>query len=125
MSPSLRPAGDGYGEYGVRALGMLGYPAGALTPHAAALAVTIAPTESLATLRAMATRWDVWGDWGFYDAVDPSTGTVARSYLTLNQAMTFIALANHLCGGCLQQRFAADPVVARALPLIGAERFFD
>ncbi len=125
LSPSLRPTGDGYGEFGVRALGMLGYPAGAITPHAAALAVTIEPAAALANLRAMAARWDVWGDWGFYDAVDPATGAVARSYLTLNQAMTFIALANHLCRGCVQQRFAADPIVQPALPVIGAERFLD
>ena len=55
---------------------------------------------------------DVYGDFGFYDAVDPTTGAVARSYLTLDQAMTFLALANHLCQGCLQRRFAADPIGA-------------
>jgi hypothetical protein len=125
LSPSLRPAGDGYGEYGVRVLGMIGYPAGAVTPHASALALAVEPGAALANLRALATRWDVWGDWGFYDAVDPASGAVARSYLTLDQAMTFIALANHLCRGCLQQRFAADPTVARVLPIVAAERFFD
>jgi hypothetical protein len=125
LSPSLRPASDGYGEYGVRALGMIGYPIGALAPYASALALVVEPAAALANLRTLAKRWDAWGDWGFYDAVDPSSGAVARSYLTLDQAMTFIALANHLCGGCLQQRFAADPIVARALPIIGAERFFD
>jgi hypothetical protein len=124
-SPSLRPDGAGYGEYGIRALGMLGYPAGAITPHASALAVTVAPDAAIANLRALADRFPAYGDWGFYDAVDPATGDVARSYLTLDQAMTFVALANHLCGGCIQRRFADDPIVARALPTIGAENFFD
>jgi hypothetical protein len=125
LSPSLQPAGDGYREYGVRALGMIGYPAGALAPYASALALVVEPAAAIANLRTLAQRWDVWGDWGFYDAVDPSSGAVARSYLTLDQAMTFIALANHLCGGCLQQRFAGDPIVARALPIVGSEHFFD
>jgi hypothetical protein len=60
-----------------------------------------------------------------YDAVDPATGAVARTYLTVDQAMTFLALANHLCQGCLQRRFAADPMVARAVRVIAAERFFE
>ncbi len=125
ISPSLRPDGAGYGEYGVRALGMLGYPGGAVTPHASALATAVAPDAALANLRTLATRFPAYGDWGFYDAVDPVTGDVAQSYLTLDQAMTFIALANHLCDGCVQRRFAADPIVARALPVIAAEHFFD
>ncbi|MFO1371978.1 MAG: hypothetical protein U1F42_06155 [Candidatus Competibacteraceae bacterium] len=31
MSPSSTPAGNGYGEYGVRILGARGYPAGVVT----------------------------------------------------------------------------------------------
>jgi hypothetical protein len=123
-SPSLRPDGDGYGEYGIHALGMLGYRPGAITPHASALAITVTPEAAIANLRALAARFPCYGDWGFYDAVDPATGDVARSYLTLDQAMSFIALANHLCDRCIQRRFAADPIVQRALPTIGAERFF-
>ena len=125
LSPSMRPDGDGYGEYGVHVLGSLGYGPGAIAPHASALALAVDPEAALANLRAIATRFDTYGEWGLYDALDPLRGTVARSYLTLDQAMTFIALANHLCGGCVQARFAADPVVARALPVVTAERFFE
>jgi hypothetical protein len=50
---------------------------------------------------------------------------VAHAYLALDQEMLFLAVANRLCGGCVQHRFAADPVVARALPLLAAERFFE
>jgi hypothetical protein len=124
-SPSLRPDGDGYSEYGVRALGMIGYQGGAVTPHALALALAVEPDAALAALRTIATRWDAYGDFGFYDAVDPATGAVAKSYLVLDQEMTFIALANHLCGGCVRARFAADPIVQGALPVIAAEDFFD
>lgn len=125
LSPCLRPDGTGYGEYGVAVLGSLGYDAGAVTPHASALALAVEPEAALANLREIAVRYEAYGEFGLYDAVDPLRGTVARSYLVLDQAMTFIALANHLCGGCVQKRFAADPVVQRALPVVAAERFFE
>ena len=46
-------------------------------------------------------------------------------YLTLDQAMIFLAVSNHLCGGCVQRHFAADPIAARAIPMLSAENFFD
>ena len=57
--------------------------------------------------------------------MDPRSGEVVPVYLTLDQAMLFIALANHLRDGVIQRRFAADPIAARALPLLPAEDFFD
>ena len=49
MSPrSATPTGMGYGEYGVRVLGSLGYPSGAVTPHASALALAVTPAEAVA-----------------------------------------------------------------------------
>src|SRR5205823_1251767 len=55
MSPSMTPARDVYGEYGVRVLGVLGYGPGAVTPHAAALALGVAP-EAAGDLRELARR---------------------------------------------------------------------
>jgi hypothetical protein len=57
--------------------------------------------------------------------VDPRSGEVVPAYLALDQSMLFIALANHLKDGVIQRRFAADPIAARALPLLAAEEFFD
>ena len=125
MSPSAMPATDGYGEYGVPVLGSLGYRGGAVTPHAAALALAVTPAAAVADLRALATRYDVYGDYGFYDAVDPRNGDVARAYLALDQAMILVAAANHLADGCIQRRFASDPIAAHALAILGDERFFD
>jgi hypothetical protein len=125
LSPSARPAGDGYGEYGVKILGVRGYAAGAVTPHAAALALEVAPEAALADLRALAQRYPIYGEFGFYDAVDPLAGTVAYQYLALDQSMLFIALANYLDEHCIQKYFAADPIAQRVLPMIGAEDFFD
>jgi putative glucoamylase len=125
LSPSATPATDAYGEYGVRPLGTLGYGAGAVTPHASALALTIAPAEAAANLRRLAARYDAYGEYGLYDAVDPRAGTVAHAYLALDQAMILVAAANWLTDGAIQRRFAADPIVQRALPVIADERFFD
>ena len=125
LSPSSTPAGDGYGEYGVRLLGALGYRTGAVTPHAAALALLTEPAAATANLRQLAERYPLYGDFGFYDAVDPRTGQVARNYLALDQSMILIALANHLRDGVIQKYFAADPIIQSVLPLLSQERFFD
>jgi len=125
MSPSRIPGAAGYGEFGVRLLGSLGYRAGAVTPHAAALALAVAPEAAIADLRALATRYQAYGEYGLYDAVDPRSGAVARTYLALDQAMILVAAANHLQPGCIQRYFASDPIAQRALPVIGAEDFFD
>jgi hypothetical protein len=125
LSPSTVPGTRHYGEYGARVLGTLGYRAGVVTPHAAALALPFDPPAAAANLRRLAAAYGAYGDLGFWDAVDPVAGTVARTYLTLDQAMIFVAAANHLTGGAVQRHFAADPIVARVLPLLAAERFFD
>ena len=124
LSPSSRPAG-GYGEFGARVLGVRGYRAGAVTPHAAALALMVEPAAATANLRELVERYPIYGDFGFYDAVDPQTSQVVYNYLALDQSMILIALANHLRDGVIQRYFAADPITQRVLPLLGAERFFD
>ena len=125
LSPSATPDSELYGEYGVRILGSLGYPVGPVTPHASALALDLAPKAALANLRRLARRYDVYGDFGFYDAVDARTGQVAYTYLTLDQSMILLALANHLADRSIQKRFAADPIIQRVLPLLAAENFFE
>jgi len=121
LSPSVRPPVDDYSEFGVPVLGVRGYGAGVVSPHASALALAVTHVDALANLRELAARYDIYGDFGFYDAVDPRTGQVAYTYLTLDQSMLFIALANHLGGHSLQERFATDPIVRAALPLLASE----
>jgi hypothetical protein len=125
LSPSATPGSAQYAEYGVAPLGSLGYPPGPVTPHASALALAVMPGSALANLRRLAARYDVYGDYGFYDAVDPRTGQVAYEYLTLDQSMIFLALANRLADHTVQKRFASDPIIQRVLPLLAAENFFD
>jgi len=125
MSPCSRTDVDGYGEFGVPYLGARGYAPGVVTPHAAGLALYTAPKAATANLRRLAEQYDIYGAYGFYDAVNPETGEVAYKYLALDQGMMFIALANHLADGSVQKRFAADPIAQRVLNWIGHERFFE
>jgi Putative glucoamylase len=124
LSPAANPADGSYGEHGVKILGALGYGAGAVAPYAAALALGELPEEATADLRELAARYDVYGDSGFYDSVDPRSGKVAYQYLALDQSMVLISVANLLKDHCVQKRFAADPIAQRVLPIIGEEDFF-
>jgi hypothetical protein len=123
QSPCSDPAGDLYGEYGIPVLGARGYRPGAVTPHASALALAVAPEAALANLQELARRYDIYGDFGFYDAVDPRSGAVAHKYLALDQAMLFLALANHLQPHAIQRRFASDPIGQKGLLVLQGEQF--
>jgi hypothetical protein len=125
MSPSSIPDSVDYGEFGAAPLGIVGYRSGIVTPHASALALAVAPEAATANLRAIASRYDAYGEFGLYDAVNPESGAVAHSYLSLDQAMSFVALANHLKDGCVQKRFAADPIATAVLPMLRDEDFSD
>ena len=123
MSPSSTPDGKGYTEYGVPMLGVGGYKAGAVTPHAAVLALMTDPKEAIRNIRRLIDEFPVYGDYGLYDAVDPITHQTARNYLCLDQAMILLALANYMKDHAIQKYFALDPITQRALPLLKIERF--
>jgi hypothetical protein len=125
MSPAVSPAPHGYREYGVPVLGARGYADAAVTPHAVALALPVEPEAAIANLRRLVERYDIYGEYGFFDSVDPRTGTVAPAWLALDQAMLFVAVANHLEPGVMQKRFASDPIAARALSILADEDFLD
>jgi len=62
MSPSSIPGQQEYGEYGVKALGVIGYGPGAVTPHAAALALAVDPAAAIADLQELARRHPFYGE---------------------------------------------------------------
>ncbi len=124
VSPSASPHG-GYGEYGIEILGSRGYRAGAVTPHAAALALSADPDAAVANLRRLTELYPIYGEYGLYDSVDPASGEVGHAYLALDQSMILISIANHLQDHCIQRHFATDPIVQRVLPIIADEDFFN
>ncbi len=124
MSPSSVPD-DGYSEYGVKDLGSKGYKPVVVTPHVTFLALEFAPQEAIANLRKMMALYDIYGECGFYDAVNPISGAVALKYLCLDQSMAFIALNNYLNAGAIRNRFHSDPLFKKMEPLLRDEKFFE
>jgi len=125
ISPCTVPNGKGdkYSEFGVAQLGAKGYEEkGIITPHVSFLALTIEPEEAVANIREMMARYDIYGSYGFYDAVQVATQDVAYTYLGLDQGMILIAAANYLKENCIQRLFEQDKGMQKTLELIGQER---
>ncbi len=120
----LSPASDvegGYGEFGVKDLGLRGYPDGVVTPHATFLALPYIPEAAVKNLRELIRRYPIYGEYGFYDALKVKTGSVAYRYLALDQAMSFLGLANALNPGKLHARFHSDLIVKKGEAILTAE----
>ncbi len=114
-----------YGEFGIKALGVKGYnDAGIVTPHATFLALETIPEDAIENIKQMIRRYDVYGEYGFYDALQARGRTITRQYLALDQGMSFIALVNYLNNGSIQQLFGRDPIGRKVQALLKDEEFF-
>ncbi|WP_127500842.1 glucoamylase family protein [Actinoplanes solisilvae] len=149
FSPASNPFG-GYGVYGVDAMGMDtdGYPSdvqggkydagfgdcrpagppavygdGVVTPHAAFLALPYAPGPVRSNLAKIKSDFDAYGPGGFYDAVAVRSGTVAKRYLSLDQAMIMGALGNHLSHDVIKKAFVTPQFERKIRPLLAQETF--
>lgn len=96
-----------------------------IAPHAAMLGLMVAPEQACANLERMAGLGLV-GRYGFYEAID-YTGArlqqgqphaVVRAFLAQHQGMGLLALSYLLLDRPMQKRFAADPRLQAALPLL-------
>jgi hypothetical protein len=82
-----------------------------VTPHASFLALDVVPQQAYSNIQALRRLYTgVYGSHGFYDAVNPTTGSVGHRILVLDQSMIMAALDNALMNRALQRHFAADPV---------------
>jgi len=122
MSPCSVPEG-GYSEFGAKVMGIKGYKPGVVTPHASVLALDYAPEQVVANLRKLIKLYDIYGEYGFYDAVTVATGKIARKYLALDQGMILLSINNYLNHGALRERFHANPEMRKAEKLLTAENF--
>jgi hypothetical protein len=95
-----------------------------VSPHASAIALPVLGSAAVANLQAL--RADYPGiytsDGGFYDAVNPVTGSVGHRRLVLDQSMIMAALDDALNRGALQRDFAADPESWAARLYLSTER---
>jgi len=145
LSPSSTPDDTGgYGGYGVEGLLFPYYGGGAsaaqpnlglsqchgcatedtVTPHASFIALDVLPQEAFANIQELRTLYPGIYDpnGGFYDAVNPTTGSVGHRRLVLDQSMIMAALDNALNDGAMQQHFARDPVSWAARTYLSMEQ---
>lgn len=96
----------------------------AVTPHASFLALTVLPQQALENIMTLRQRYPgIYGPYGFFDAVNPVTGSIGHRYLVLDQSMIMAALDNVLQNGAMQQHFASDPVGQAVQPYLETEQF--
>jgi hypothetical protein len=144
FSPSCNPDG-GYRTYGVDALGSdpLGYGSnnektqtktapstpqgrltnGIVTPYASFLALRFAPREAMENLRKLKKEFLIYGDHGFMDSVNVSSGVVADRVLILDQGMILAAIANALANDAMRTAFIDQQSERVLRPLIAPEEF--
>lgn len=128
LSPSSTPDDTGnYDAYGARGMASnrncCPYDETAVTPHASFLALTVTPQEAFANIQTLRAKYDIYGPYGFYDAVNPTTGQVGHRYLVLDQSMIMAALDDALNFNLMQLHFALDPVILHNLPYLLEEKF--
>ncbi|AUH42566.1 glucoamylase family protein [Streptomyces sp. CMB-StM0423] len=146
FSPANVPEG-GYQEYGVQYFGISpegycsntdrtyvpygepkpdpsAYTNGVVTPHAAAMALMVAPRYAFDNLRRIARDFDAYErGFGFYDSVNVGTGKVSDRMLSLDQGMFAAALAQVLRPGLLQRPFRTGGFRRILKPLLAKEDF--
>jgi hypothetical protein len=153
FSPSSDPGAgpDGYAAFGAEPLGMdgngytsdeqqtqdipafgtcraatvptNGYGDGVVTPHASFLALRTNKSEAVANLMKLQTHFDSFGPGGFYDAVAVKSGTVAKRYLSLDQGMSLVAIADSLTGDKIRTDFATGQANAALPAVVGQENW--
>ena len=96
-----------------------------VAPYATMLALSVDPEGAATNLDALE-RLGLYGEYGFFEAVDFSRqrqregerGVIVHAYMAHHQAMGFLALDNFLNGGAMKQRFHADARVRATEPLL-------
>jgi hypothetical protein len=149
FSPSNNPDG-GYREYGVDPIGLepngyssdqqrthvdygfegcrppqpepQDYGDGVVTPHASFLALDFDRAGALENLANLRRDFDAYGEGGFFDAIEVTTGQVSKYWLALDQGMVMAALANELKNDRLQ-RYIAPELRDSVRPLLAMEQF--
>ena len=64
-----------------------------------------------------------YGPYGYYDALNPTTGSIAHRYFVLDHSMIMAGLDNALENNAMQRHFAADPVGQAVQPYLAIEQF--
>lgn len=93
---------------------------GVISPTAALSSFPYTPDESMEALKFFYYQLGdkLWGDYGFYDAFNPTEGWYADSYLAIDQGPIVVMIENYRSGR-LWQLFMTSPEVAVGAALLG------
>jgi hypothetical protein len=128
LSPCSVPGNKfgGYTEFGVPILGAKGYKdIPIITPHVSFLALDVLPEEAIKNMRHLLTQFDMYGEYGFYDAIETRPNVVSYRYLALDQAMIFISCVNYLRNDAIKKVFHQDKIAQAVEELLSIEDFFN
>jgi Putative glucoamylase/Protein of unknown function (DUF3131) len=93
-----------------------------VSPHVSFLTLEVLPQQAFENIQSLLSRYPgIYGEYGFFDAVSPVTGSVGHRYLVLDQSMIMAALDNALNDRAMQRHFARDPVSSAAQTYLSAE----
>jgi hypothetical protein len=94
-----------------------------VTPHASFLALDVLPQQAYTNIERLRSLYPglYSSDGGFFDAVNPTTGSIGHRRLVLDQSMIMASLDNALDHRALQRHFAADPTSWAAKTYLSAE----
>ena len=93
-----------------------------VTPHTSFLALDVLPEQAVDNIETLILRYPgIYGPYGFYDAVSPTTGSIGHRYLVLDQSMIMAALDNALNDRAMQRHFARDRVSLAAQTYLSVE----
>ncbi len=128
LSPASTPdKTGGYDAYGALPLGSAGpsnaYAQSAVTPYASFLALPFLPQQAFTNIQKLQSLYPIYGPYGFFDSVNPTTGTVGTRYLVLDQAMILAGIDDALNHGGLQRYYAVDPVAQAMKPYLNITKF--
>ena len=96
---------------------------GIVSPHASFLALRFAPRKALENLRKLKASFPIYGEYGFSDSVNVSTGHVAGVVLMLDQGMIMASIANVLAEDAMRKAFVDERTEKFLRPLMGMEEF--
>jgi len=93
---------------------------GVITPTAALSSIPYTPEESLAAMRHFYYQLGdrLWGEYGFYDAFNPTAGWVANSYLAIDQGPIILMIENYRTQ-LLWDLYMSAPEVQNGLTTLG------
>lgn len=93
---------------------------GTITPTAALSSFPYTPNESLEVIKHLYRNYysELWGEYGFKDAFNPTQNWFANSYLAIDQGPILIMIENHR-SQLLWNNFMANPEIQPMLDAIG------